>query len=107
MRIWDLPPQKLCRRHLLAEHRELHAIYSILLNDKKGYRNHPETKRWAGKLPALKKRHELLTIEMQNRGYQHHTPLVDTSGEENQKMLINTIQDQEKILTEKDCECLL
>jgi len=28
MRIWDIPPKRLCRSHLLGEHRELHAIWS-------------------------------------------------------------------------------
>jgi len=30
MRIWDIAPGKLCRNHFLGEHRELHAIWSIL-----------------------------------------------------------------------------
>ena len=30
MRTWDIPPEKLCRQHLLGEHRELHAIWSII-----------------------------------------------------------------------------
>jgi hypothetical protein len=29
-RIWDADPALLCDRHLLGEHRELHAIWSIL-----------------------------------------------------------------------------
>lgn len=34
MRIWDLSPKRLCRNHLLGEHRELHAIWA---GGKKGY----------------------------------------------------------------------
>ena len=30
MRIWDIPPDKLCRQHLLGEHNELHAMWHIL-----------------------------------------------------------------------------
>ncbi len=33
MRIWDIPPKLLCRNHLLGEHRELHAIWSILTQE--------------------------------------------------------------------------
>jgi hypothetical protein len=33
MRIWDIEPRKLCRNHLLGEHRELHA---------RGYRHYSE-----------------------------------------------------------------
>ena len=105
MRIWDLDPSRLCRKHLLGEHRELHALYTILSLDKKGYRSHPETKRWEGKLPALKKRHEQLTIEMKNRGYNHLSPLTDAEGNENQTELLHTIAEQEQILRTKNCNC--
>jgi hypothetical protein len=36
VRIWDLDPASLCDRHLLGEHRELHAIWSILTTGKRG-----------------------------------------------------------------------
>ena len=39
MRIWDIAAHKLCRNHLLGEHRELHAIWSILTTGKKGIKN--------------------------------------------------------------------
>ncbi|UCD87532.1 MAG: hypothetical protein JSV01_07210 [Desulfobacterales bacterium] len=45
MRIWDIPPEKLCRHHLLGEHYELHALWAILTRGKKGYSKHPETMR--------------------------------------------------------------
>jgi hypothetical protein len=41
MRIWDIPPVKLCLNHLLDKYRELHAIWMILTNNKKGYAIHP------------------------------------------------------------------
>ena len=68
MRIWDILPKKLCRNHLLGEHRELHAIWSVIVNGKTGYAKHPETLRWKGKLKALYCRHEALVIEMTARG---------------------------------------
>jgi hypothetical protein len=75
MRIWDLPPKILCRQHLLAEHRELHAIWSILTKNKKGYSRHPETLRWQGKLKALYERHQAEVTEFQRSSSQLHTPL--------------------------------
>jgi len=69
MRIWDIAPERLCKNHLLGEHRELHAIWSILINDKKGYSKHPETLRWKGKQKALYLRHQALVAEMQKRKY--------------------------------------
>jgi len=107
MRIWDISPEILCRNHLLGEHRELHAIWSILTQGKKGYQNHPETCRWKGKLPALYLRHELLVKEMKNRGYLHRSPL-DVSrvtGESVQKKFVDSIEKQIQILREKQCGC--
>jgi Pyrimidine dimer DNA glycosylase len=53
VRIWDLDTTVLCDQHLLGEHRELHAIWSILTTGKRGYAHHPETLRWRGRLAAL------------------------------------------------------
>jgi hypothetical protein len=78
MRIWDLNPGFLNDQSLLGEHRELHGIFSILVNHKKGYARHPETRRWRGHLPALALRHALLVAEMELRGFHHHSPLSPT-----------------------------
>ncbi len=75
MRIWDIHPGYLNRQSLLGEHRELHAIISIIINNKKGYSHHPETIRWKNHLSGLKLRHDLLVSEMNLRGFQHHSPL--------------------------------
>ncbi len=78
MRIWDLDPGYLNDRSLLGEHRELHGIFSILANHKKGYSRHPETLRWLDRLPALSLRHSLQVAEMELRGFRHHSPLSPT-----------------------------
>ncbi len=107
MRIWDIEPSKLCRQHLLGEHRELHAIWSILVNRKKGYSRHPETLRWKGKLLALYKRHEKLVKEMEKRGYNHNSHLDYrlAKGGRIQKQYIDSYKDQIKILRKKRCKC--
>lgn len=74
MRVWDVHPGYLRRINLLAEHREVHALFSVILNHKKGYANHPETLRWKGCMGALAVRHGLLVEEMALRGYNHHSP---------------------------------
>jgi len=109
MRIWDINPKELCRQHLLGEHRELHAIWSILVNGKKGYRRHPETQRWIGKKMALYLRHEQLIKEMEKRGYRHYSPLDKrrASGLANQTCFINTKSEQRIILKSKKCGCLV
>ncbi|MEX0789231.1 MAG: DUF1722 domain-containing protein [Actinomycetota bacterium] len=76
MRIWDLSPGYLNRGSLLGEHRELHGLHSILVNNKKGYSAHPETLRWIGALGGLVERHNQLVAEMALRGYVDRTPLV-------------------------------
>ena len=75
MRIWDINPGYLNRASLLGEHRELHGMVSIFINNKKGYSRHPETLRWVGYGWALKQRHRLLAAEMHLRGYQDKSPV--------------------------------
>jgi hypothetical protein len=107
MRIWDIPPKRLCRNHLLGEHRELHAIWSVLVNGKKGYARHPETLRWRGKLKALYRRHDALVDEMAVRGYRHHTPLLKrwARGIAVQRVLLLAKRAQIEILKKKRCRC--
>lgn len=107
MRIWDIPCRRLCRNHLLGEHRELHAIWSILTKNKKGYSRHPETLRWKGKLKALYARHEELVKEMGRRGYKHLTVLPKrlAKGAAQQDVFVDPYRKQLKILKRKGCDC--
>ena len=111
MRIWDINPKYLCRKHLLAEHRELHGLWNILIKHKGegGYSKHPETLRWVGKQKALYKRHREIAEEFSCRGYKHQTPLDKkfAIGLGNQQTFINTIREQRVILKQKPCECFL
>jgi hypothetical protein len=107
MRIWDISPDKLCRKHLLGEHNELHAMWNILTRGKAGYANHPETKRWKGKLKALFTVHEEIVREMIDRGYRHQSPLNKTlaTGRCIQTDLVDPIARQVEILRQKGCDC--
>jgi hypothetical protein len=107
MRIWDVPVAELCRIHLLGEHRELHALWTILTEGSSGYRNHPETKRWVGKLAALYKRHEQEVVEMELRGYTHKSPLDKRKAKDDavQDVFIATIAEQKELLLNKPCTC--
>ena len=109
MRIWDVDPALLCRRHLLGEHRELHGLWNILVHGKRGYSFHPETQRWQGKLAALHRRHERLVTEMLRRGYRHESPLPAdlATGAIDQDVLIDPLEEQLRLLRQKPCECLL
>ncbi len=107
MRIWDLPPAKLCRKHLLGEHRELHALWVVISQNKKGYSKHPETKRWVGKLKALYARHEELVAEMKSRGYNHNSVLDKSlaTGSGTQNEFVHSVNEQIEILKNKKCDC--
>ncbi len=109
MRIWDLSPSILCRNHLLGEHRELHAMWTVITENKKGYSRHPETLRWVGKLKALYNRHKELIKEMKVRGYNHYSELNKNLalGKSMQDSFINTPEEQLKILRIKGCNCKL
>lgn len=110
MRIWDIHPKHLCRKHLLAEHRELHGLWNILTKHggKGRYSRHPETLRWVGKNRALYNRHEELVTEFVKRNFNHKSFLDPklAVGKLLQDRLINTIEEQQTILHNKICECL-
>ena len=107
MRIWDISPENLCRNHLLGEHRELHAVWSVITKRKKGYATHPETVRWRGKLMALYIRHEALVDEMYSRGYAHKSPLdrSKATGSSRQNTFVDPPEKQLHILRQKGCGC--
>jgi len=107
MRIWDIPPKKLCKNHLLGEHRELHAMWTVITENKKGYSMHPETLRWKGKLKAMYSRHEELVKEMSSRGYSHKSPLDKrkATGRSIQNDFVDIPSRQIQILKNKGCTC--
>jgi len=107
LRIWDIPPSRLCRNHLLGEHRELHAIWEVITRGKKGYSRHPETLRWKGRLKALFLRHENLVKELKKRGYRHFSCLDKSlaKGKLRQDEFVDSIKKQLAILKSKGCSC--
>jgi hypothetical protein len=110
VRIWDIPPDKLCRNHLLGEHSELHGIWSILTQGRQGgYAHHPEVLRWKGKLRALHLKHEEIVEEMRRRGYQHNSPLdlELATGAVQQDTFIDSYEEQARILRSRGCDCRL
>jgi hypothetical protein len=81
VRVWDqVDPALMCRQHLLGEHREVHGLWNAIRRihageERVGYANHPETRRWLMHPQALLIRHERLRFEMHERGYRHESPL--------------------------------
>lgn len=107
MRVWDINPDRLCRNHLLGEHAELHAIWSILTKHKKGYSHHPEVLRWKGKLKALYLRHGKLIREMERRSYNHASMLQAklATGLAVQRDYVDSPKRQLALLKSKGCCC--
>jgi hypothetical protein len=107
MRIWDVDPAVLCRAHLLGEHRELHAVWAVITEERAGYRHHPETVRWQGRLAALYRRHESLVAEMTARGYHHRSPLdrALATGDADQTVFVDPPRRQLELLRSKACSC--
>ncbi|HVL88064.1 MAG TPA: pyrimidine dimer DNA glycosylase/endonuclease V [Candidatus Thermoplasmatota archaeon] len=107
MRVWDLPPAELCDRHLLGEHREVHALWTILAEGRRGYARHPETARWRGSLAALRLRHDRLASEMETRGFRHATPLhaALARGRRSPRGRLLTLREQRERLLAKGCRC--
>ena len=95
MRIWDVDPALLCDRHLLGEHRELHAIWSILTAGKRG------------RLAALYARHQAQVTEMGGRGFRHASPLDRrlATGDAEQTELLDSVQAQRERLARHSCDC--
>jgi hypothetical protein len=108
VRIWDVDVRELCDRHLLGEHRELHAIWSILTNARTGYANHPETRRWNGRLAALYARHDAEVAELGRRGFRHASPLDRrlATGAAKQTELVDSLEEQRARLASKECGCI-
>jgi len=59
----------------LGEHAELHCIVGALQGKYKAYQNHPQTKRFKGRIEQLYFRHGEQVQEMHKRGYRHDSPL--------------------------------
>ena len=82
-------------------------MWNVLTQGKAGYANHPETKRWKGKLKALYRVHEGIVREMIARGYNHKSPLDKTlaTGRRIQTDLVDPVEKQVEILRQKCCKC--
>jgi len=77
----------------------------------RGYANHPETRRWRGRLKALYMRHDALVTEMTRRGYRHYSPLPKAlaTGDGVQREHIHCREEQSESFETRDvvapCNC--
>ncbi len=72
MRMWMVPPRRMCRKHLLGEHVEIHMAVATL---RLGKSVDGVLEKGLLELRNLKSRHDELVQEMLHRGYRHNSPL--------------------------------
>ncbi len=70
--MWMVDPKKMCRSHLLGEHKELHQLVGSL-NKNKSINGHLD--KGQVEVHNIRKRHKELVKEMKRRGYSHNSPL--------------------------------
>ena len=72
MRMWNINPELMCRKHLLGEHVECHMFVGTINKEKsiEGY-----VKKGLVELHKIRERHKELVREMRKRGYDHNSPL--------------------------------
>lgn len=72
MRMWNVNPEYLCRKHLLGEHVECHMFCGTINKGTsiKGY-----VEKGLVEVQNIKQRHDELRDEMINRGMTHKSPL--------------------------------
>lgn len=101
---------KLCRVHLIACWRESLGMYSIIINNKSGYRNHPATQEYIDCPELLHDRLTQVRNEMLKRGY-HPKELPEKQSfggkyKEWESLKIQTDKLKEKSRTIPSCQCL-
>ena len=72
MRMWLVDPKKMCRKHLLGEHVELHMLVSSI---KRGISLQGFVDNKLIDTTKIQARHEELAEEITRRGYSHKSPL--------------------------------
>ena len=73
MRDWKIDPTKLCRKHLLGNHVELHMFVGTI---KKGTSIKGYIDMGLVEVHNIQKRHEEIVKELKRRGYNHQSPLI-------------------------------
>jgi Pyrimidine dimer DNA glycosylase len=72
MRMWMVDPRRMCRKHLLGEHVELHMLVGTL---RRGRSIAGFLAKRLVEPRSIERRHTALASEMVRRGYRHASPL--------------------------------
>lgn len=74
MRMWNVNPEVLCRKHLFGCHVEMHMFIGSI---KKGINLRGYIDKGLVEIHNIKSRHDALAEEMIRRGYKHNSPIDD------------------------------
>jgi hypothetical protein len=72
MRMWMVEPRKMCRKHLMGEHVEIHMLIGSM---RRGYSIQGYIDNNLLEISSISKRHNDLVTEMTKRGYNHKSDL--------------------------------
>ena len=101
MRMWLVDPKKMCRKHLLGEHVELHMLVGSI-NKNKSIQGFIDLGLIAPSM--IKIRHEQLVEEMTRRGYNHQSPIEQPDCTDIPDGLVNPFRNKEELKRRcKDC----
>ena len=103
MRMWNINPKLMCRKHLMGEHVEMHMLVGSL---NKGRSIDGFLRNNLIEVHNIEKRHEELVEEIISRGYNHNSPLPlykkfkvgKVNIKENIKDLVNRCPDCKKLI---------
>ena len=102
MRMWMVDVKKMCRKHLLGEHNEIHKHRHVFIK-------HQSIKGRVGQIEpkSMETRHNELAEEMVRRGYHHMSPYVqpDMSYYVNEMSWEVDVENNIKDLTNRCPEC--
>ena len=80
-RMWMINPRRMCRQHLLGEHKEIHQLIGQL---KKKLRVDKYIENNCLEITSIIYRHNQLVNEMKRRGYNHQSPILQSQKEINE-----------------------
>lgn len=120
MRVWDIDVSRLCNKHLVAQHHEIHCIAGIFKKELEGQENigfqhHPEVRRWLDdefNTLALADAHDETVLEMLMRDMKHDydadsSGIHDWFGGTDRPAPWQPVAKQVEILRNKGCGCNL
>lgn len=91
--MWNVDPKKMCRKHLLGEHVELHMFVGSI---NRGINLEGYVKNNLVEPLSIRKRHLELVKELERRGYSHNSALPKIEFKKIKQEFLGQVIDKEK-----------